>query len=103
MRGESRLMGMDDDAIRELVIRLSRSDGRGGHTIERATLRAEGVHLTEIVKWIEAHGGTPEQPAPAPRSSGGLHGGLRGSSATAVPATVRYLLPAGSLSGAAAS
>lgn len=96
-------MGMDDDAIRELVIRLSRSDGRGGHTIERATLRAEGVHLTEIVRWIEAHGGTPEAPAPAPRSSGGLHGGLRGNSATAVPGTVRYLLPAGSLSGPAAA
>jgi hypothetical protein len=88
---------MDDDAIRELVIRLSRPDGRGGHTIERATLRAEGIHLTEIVRWIEAHGGTPEEAAAAPRSSGGLHGGPRGASATAVPATVRYVLPAGSL------
>lgn len=88
---------MDDDAIRELVIRLSRSDGRGGHTIERATLRAEGTHLTEIVTWIEAHGGVAEAPAPAPRSSGGLHGGLRGSSATAVPGVARYVLPAGSL------
>jgi len=90
---------MDDDAIRELVIRLSRSDGRGGHTIERATLRAEGTHLTEIVEWIEAHGGIAEAPAAAPRSSGGLHGGLRGSSATAVPGTVRYVLPAGALDG----
>jgi len=88
---------MDDDAIRELVIRLSRSDGRGGHTIERATLRAEGVHLTEIVKWIENHGGVPEAPAVAPRGSGGLHGGLRGDSATAVPGIARYVLPAGSL------
>jgi len=88
---------MDDDAIRELVIRLSRSDGRGGHTIERATLRAEGTHLTEIVRWIEAHGGMPEAAPAAPRSSGGLHGGLRGTSATAVAATVRYVLPAGSL------
>jgi len=88
---------MDDDAIRTLVIRLSRSDGRGGHTIERATLRAEGVHLTEIVRWIEAHGGVPEAPIAAPRSSGGLHGGLHGTSATAVPPTVRYVLPAGSL------
>jgi hypothetical protein len=88
---------MDDDAIRELVIRLSRSDGRGGHTIERATLRAEGVHLDAIVAWIEAHGGTPEAAAAAPRSSGGLHGGVRGNSATAVPGTVRYVLPAGSL------
>ncbi|MDP1847967.1 MAG: hypothetical protein Q8K79_09260 [Solirubrobacteraceae bacterium] len=89
---------MDDDAIRELVIRLSRSDGRGGHTIERATLRAEGTHLTEIVKWIEAHGGVAEAPAAAPRSSGGLHGGLRGNSATAVPGVARYVLPAGTLS-----
>jgi hypothetical protein len=88
---------MDDDAIRELVVRLSRSDGRGGHTIERATLRAEGTHLTEIVRWIEAHGGVAEAPATAPRSSGGLHGGLRGTSATAVPAVSRYVLPAGSL------
>ena len=89
---------MDDEAIRELVIRLSRPDGNGGHTIERATLRAEGVHLDAIVAWIEAHGGTPEAPAAvAPRSSGGLHGGLRANSATAVPATVRYVLPAGSL------
>ena len=90
---------MDDDEIRELVIRLSRSDGRGGHTIERATLRAEGVHLDAIVTWIEAHGGTPEAPAVvAARGSGGLHGGLRGTSGTAVPATVRYVLPAGALS-----
>lgn len=96
-------MGMDDDAIRELVVRLSRSDGRGGHTIERATMRAEGVHLTEIVKWIEAHGGTPEAPALAPHSPGGLHGGLRGNSATAIPTTVRYLLPAGALNEPAAS
>ncbi len=88
---------MDDDAIRELVIRLSRSDGRGGHTIERATLRAEGVHLDAIVTWIEAHGGVPEAPVSAPRSSGGLHGGLRGSSATAVASVTRYVLPAGSL------
>jgi hypothetical protein len=88
---------MDDDAIRELVIRLSRPNGAGGHTIERATLRAEGIHLTAIVKWIEAHGGTAEAPAAAPRGSGGLHGGLRGNSATAVPGTVRYVLPAGSL------
>ncbi len=89
---------MDDDAIRALVIRLSRPDGTGGHTIERATLRAEGTHLAAIVTWIEAHGGTAEAPAAAPRSSGGLHGGLRGNSATAVPGTVRYVLPAGALS-----
>ena len=88
---------MDDDEIRELVIRLSRSDGRGGHTIERATLRAEGVHLDAIVTWIEAHGGIPEAPAAAPRSSGGLHGGVRGNSATALPGVARYVLPAGSL------
>lgn len=89
---------MDDDAIRELVIRLSRSDGRGGHTIERATLRAEGVHLDAIVAWIEAHGGTAETPAVARRkTSGGLHGGVRGTSGTAVPAVARYLLPPGSL------
>jgi hypothetical protein len=90
---------MDDDAIRELVIRLSRPDGAGGHTIERATLRAEGVHLAAIVAWIEAHGGRAEAPAAvAPRSSGGLHGGLRGTSGTAAPATVRYVLPPGALS-----
>ena len=88
---------MDDDAIRELVIRLSRSDGRGGHTIERATLRAEGTHLTEIVEWIEAHGGVPEAPAAAPRGARGLHGGLRGNSAPAVPGVARYVLPAGTL------
>jgi hypothetical protein len=89
---------MDDDAIRELVIRLSRPDGAGGHTIERATLRAEGVHLTAIVTWIEAHGGRAEVPAAvAPRTSGGLHGGLRGTSGTAVPAIQRYVLPPGCL------
>ena len=88
---------MDDDAIRELVIRLSRPDGSGGHTIERATLRAEGVHLDAIVTWIEDHGGTPEAPVAARPGSGGLHGGLRGNSATAVPATARYVLPAGAL------
>ncbi len=94
---------MDDDAIRELVIRLSRSDGRGGHTIERATLRAEGTHLTEIVKWIEAHGGIPEAVAEAPRGSGGLHGGVRGASATAVPGIARYVLPAGTLNQGSAA
>jgi len=90
---------MDDDAIRELVIRLARSDGRGGHTIERATLRAEGVHLDAIVTWIEAHGGTAETPAVARRKdSGGLHGGLHGTSGTAVAPVARYVLPAGALS-----
>ncbi|MDP2713109.1 MAG: hypothetical protein Q8O56_18005 [Solirubrobacteraceae bacterium] len=87
---------MDDDAIRELVVRLSRPDAHGGHTIERATILAEGAHGSAIVTWILGHGGTAEMAVVAP-SAGGLHGSLRGSAATPSSTPLRYVLPAGAL------
>jgi hypothetical protein len=87
---------VDDDVIRDLVIRLSRPDASGGRTIERAVILAEGSHMAEIVTWILARGGTAEA-VPAATSTGGLHGPRRttGESQTSVP--LRYVLPAGAL------
>ncbi|MGI9100776.1 MAG: hypothetical protein ACR2H2_20200 [Solirubrobacteraceae bacterium] len=87
---------MDDDAIRSLVIRLSRPDALGGHTIERAVLQAEGNHLAAIVAWILAHGGTPEAAA-ATTPTTGLHGPRGGAGGTPASVPLRYVLPAGSL------
>jgi len=36
---------VDDESIRALVIRLSRADGSGGDTIERAAILADGSDL----------------------------------------------------------
>lgn len=87
---------MEDDAIRELVVRLARPDSSGGHTIERATLLAEGSHMGAILTWIVEHGGTPEA-AVAASTSGGLHGARRVTAATPVAVPLRYVLPPGSL------
>ena len=54
---------MDDDAIRTLVIRLSRAHPSGGEVIERAAILAEGADFDAVVGWIIAHDGRPEAKA----------------------------------------
>ena len=88
---------VDDDAIRALVIRLSRADVSGGDTIERAAILAEGGDLRPVVAWILARGGRPEA-AVASVSARGLHSSrLTGSDGTQTSAPLRYVLPPGSL------
>ena len=84
----------DDDAIRALVVRLSRPHRTGGRVIERASLLAEGGDFGAILGWIEAHGGEPEAPAAA-RSQGGLHSARLVETADRVP--LRFILPPGAL------
>jgi hypothetical protein len=88
---------VDDDAIRDLVTRLSRPDSSGGDTIERAAILAEGTDLSAVVNWILARGGQPES-AVAGVSERGLHSSrLSGNDGTQTSAPLRYRLPAGSL------
>ncbi|MGI8920622.1 MAG: hypothetical protein ACR2HD_02945 [Solirubrobacteraceae bacterium] len=88
---------MDDNAIRALVIRLSRADVSGGDTIERAAILAEGSDLTAVVAWILARGGKPEASVAAV-SARGLHSSrLSVSDGTQTSAPLRYVLPPGSL------
>ncbi|MGH8270267.1 MAG: hypothetical protein ACRES1_09385, partial [Steroidobacteraceae bacterium] len=64
---------MDDDAIRALVLRLSRPDGSGGSTIERAAILAAGSDLAAVVAWMLARGGRPEAAVSTASARGGLH------------------------------
>jgi hypothetical protein len=87
----------DDDAIRALVVRLSRPHKSGGKVIERAAILAEAGDSTAVLTWIEAHAGEPEFVAPV-KSAGGLHGGRQSSSGTAAGRNpLRYVLPPGAL------
>ena len=81
---------LDDDAMRTLVTRLGRPHRSGGRVIERATLLASGTDFDAAVRWIEAHGGTPEG-AIDTSSHHGLHG-PRTSDGPA-PAPLRFVLP----------
>ena len=45
-----------DDAIRAVVVRLSRPDSSGGTVIERAAILAEGANSAAIVKWHQVPG-----------------------------------------------
>ena len=86
-----------DDAIRAVVVRLSRPHASGGTVIERAAILAEGANSGAIVKWITDHAGEPESVAPP--AGRGLHGSWRderGSGRREAP--VRYVLPTGLLS-----
>jgi hypothetical protein len=84
---------VDDDVIRELVVRLARPHRSGGTVIERAAILAEGADFDAVMTWILAHDGTPEA-AVAPRVGGGLHGARSGG----VDQTARrFLLPPGAL------
>lgn len=82
-----------DDAIRALVVRLSRPHPSGGKVIERAALLASGVALDDVMRWIAEHDGEPET-VPSTRAPGGLHGAR---SVGAASAPRRYVLPAGAL------
>jgi hypothetical protein len=89
---------MDDDAIKDVVTRLSRRHPSGGTVIERAAVVAEGADSKAILNWIAAHDGEPEAPAAA-ESVGGLHPGrLGGIAGTSARAARRYVLPPGTLS-----
>ena len=85
-----------DDAIRAVVVRLSRPHASGGDVIERAAILAEGADAAAIVAWIIAHAGEAEATAPRP-SSGGLHGARMSHGSGASVSPRRYVLPVGAL------
>ena len=82
----------DDDAIRALVIRLSRAHPSGGKVIERAAILASGGDLEAVMSWIAAHAGQPETTGSA-KSSRGLHA----SRVADAHSPRRYVLPAEAL------
>ena len=87
----------DDDAIRALVVRLSRPHKSGGKVIERAAILAAGSDFEEIMDWITAHDGEPEAPPAAKASSGGLHGTRFEGGGAPDRAPLRFVLPPGAL------
>ncbi len=89
---------MDDDEIRLLVKRIARLSAKGGATVERATLLAEGSDVGEIEAWILRAGGTPETVAPA-KGAGLYADRVTEREASRTPAPLRYLLPPGALDG----
>ncbi len=86
---------MDDAAIRDLVIRLSRPHRSGGKVIERAAILAEGAAAAGVVDWIIGRSGVPET-AVTGRATG-LHGGRLAGEGHSSGAPLRYVLPAGAL------
>ncbi|HMJ32536.1 MAG TPA: hypothetical protein VK501_01365 [Baekduia sp.] len=68
---------LDDEAIRQLVERLSRRHPSGGAVIERAAIMAEGAKSAAILAWITSHDWEPEEAEAAPTTRAGL-GGLHG-------------------------
>ncbi len=89
---------MDDDEIRILVKRIARRGAKGGATVERATLLAEGSDVGEIEAWIVRAGGTPETAAPA-KGAGLYADRVTEREASRTPAPLRYVLPPGALDG----
>ena len=87
---------MDEEAIRALLTRLSRSHPSGGAVIERAAILAEGADFATVEEWIIAHDGQPER-RPTTKARGGLYGARSDETAEAQGAPVRYVLPAGTL------
>ena len=86
---------MDDAAIRDVVLRLSRPHSSGGTVIERAAIVAEGDCAAQVLEWILHHAGQGE--AAAAHRPGGLHGArLAGTDRNARP-PLRYILPSGAL------
>ncbi len=84
---------LDEEAIRQLVVRLARPSRDGEYVIERAALLAEGADFGAIETWILRHGGRPERPADG--VGGGLHADRDASAARrAGAAPARYLLSA---------
>jgi hypothetical protein len=82
----------DDDAIRAVVVRLSRPHRSGGAVIERAAILAEGAASTAILEWISANAGKPEAAAPA-AAARGLYGSGFGGAVTEPRGPSRYVLP----------
>ena len=66
---------MDDDAIRDLVTRLSRPHPSGGRVVERAAILAAGAGSADVIEWVIGHAGQGETAAAG--RGGGLHGGQR--------------------------
>ena len=88
----------NDDEIRALVTRLSRSHTSGGTVIERAAIVAEGADSAAVVTWILGHAGEPEA-AVDTSPKRGLHGPrLSGPIRPDARPPARYVLPAGALS-----
>lgn len=89
---------MDEDAIRTLVTRLSRPHPSGGGVIERAAILACGADSSEVLTWITAHAGEPEDQAPV-GAGRGLHSArLSDGVGPASREPRRYVLPPGALS-----
>jgi hypothetical protein len=89
---------LDDEAIQQLVTRLSRRHSSGGSVIERAAIMAEGAKSAAILKWITEHDWEPEEAAPASTTRGslGLHGmRQRDLERGNAPAPRRYVLRPG--------
>jgi len=87
---------LDDDAIRALVIRLSRAHPSGGAVIERAAILAAGADCAAVVAWIIAHAGEPETAA-APKPRPGLYAARRSDDSARGRPPRRYVLPAAAL------
>lgn len=81
---------LDDTAVRDIVVRLSRPHASGGWVIERAAIVAEGDRAHAVLEWIIDRDGEGET-ARAGRGRG-LHGSGR---ADGPP--LRYILPTGAL------
>jgi hypothetical protein len=91
------ILAEPDDAVREIVTRLSRPHASGGAVIEHAAILAEGTDATAIVAWIIANAGQPEA-AVSRAPTRGLHGTrLSGGPGAASDRARRYVLPAGAL------
>lgn len=88
------VVGMDDADIRTLVRRIARKSSKGGYTVERATLVAEGSDVTDIERWILAAGGVAETAAPA-KGAGLFADRVSEREASRAVAPLRYTLPAG--------
>ena len=89
---------LSEEAVRATVVRLSRHDGEGGATVERAAILAEGTPAAAIEAWILDNGGEPEAlKVRAPRP--GLYGLRPDMPAAGAPghSPRRYVLPAAAL------
>jgi len=96
-RKATTVIGMDDEAIRILVTRLGRAHPSGGTVVERAQIMAEGAGAKDVMTWITAHGGVPEELV-AKVNNSGLHGlPARDAGGAAHRNPARFVLPAGAL------
>jgi hypothetical protein len=89
--------GAADEKIRALVARLSRADARGGATIERAAIMADGTRLETVVQWILDHDGHPEERPAGKRGGRGLHAARLAAAASTERPPLRYRIPAAAL------